>query len=136
MITAQEVHEWSDDQLRVKIAEALGAKWTIVKNKLWLDGEFYAKRSDDGIIDYDKYSYDCHNWPDDLTAAAELTKITQAAEVGIEVCDASYGDGHWEWECTLFDGIGVNCKTYKSSAITEPRARSEAWYLWWMESQS
>jgi hypothetical protein len=125
MSTPEQIHTMDDNTLRVKIAEALG--WTHMRTFVHLKDESLLFGNPPDGKTFERVP----NWPADLNAAAELTKITQAAGVGFEICDASYGDGHWEWECTLFDGIGRDCKTYKSSAATEPRARSEAWLMWY-----
>jgi hypothetical protein len=122
--TAEEVRGWSDAQLRLRIAEALG--W--VKSNKPDDFGFYyivdKSRTATWLVlnKYDQVmqAKNAPDWPGDLGAAAELISDLKGW-VSYKTQDGYYFE--------------INRVVAAAIAPTEARARAEAWYRWW-ESQN
>jgi hypothetical protein len=148
MTTPEQVHAMSDDELRVKIAEARGWRvdaipssgdYACITQLIDPDGNIVQTAVLERSLAYfaNPGGY-LPYWNRDLNLAAELTEYAQSKGAGFEVCDALHGTEKpfWDYECIIYDPVGPACRKYKATAATEPRARSEAFYKWWLETQS
>jgi hypothetical protein len=131
MTTPEQVHAMSDDELRVKIAEALGWKWIpVTPPNSWLvfEDKFGAFRNE--ITGNIVICTELPKWTADLNAAAELTELVRKSGRTVTIKLFSEETGG---DVICVSGSCDSDEIYIFAA-TEPRARAEAWLLWWMEA--
>jgi hypothetical protein len=141
MTTPEQVHAMSDDELRVKIAEALGWKVRVVKldtsvfefltRLINTNGEPIRAASGQRSLEY--FENDLPNWPADLSAAAELTEQMRGDFFMTLIIFHDY-DQNVSVQCDRRRGHDEPRSGIDATSATEPRARSEAFYKWWLET--
>jgi hypothetical protein len=120
MNTPEQVNELSDNELRVAIAEALG--WTHMRT--------FIHHKDDSLLfgnPPDGKTFErVPNWTADLNAAAELETdgetIITLSPLGLCGVRIVVQTGLYKFD------------NHTATAATEARARSEAFYKWWLET--
>ena len=117
-MNAAEIHAMSDDQLRVAIAERLG----------WSRMHAFIHHKDESLLfgnPPDGKTFErVPNWPTDLNAAAEL----EFNGIGLMFMFGKDDRGWW------FEVVKPEPRVTSWFCATEPRARAEAWLMWYKET--